>query len=286
MTFLLIDERSMSIWTIVAREANAEIERLNLIIKKLQRSQFGRRAERLDDDQLQLGLEESVYCVAGQCYGSMQHQDGSQITYNLQHPIDFNQPYYFAGGYLDSGANIYKLTSAAVNVETMLHEYAHELDGNIMAFGPYVGQPHAGAIDTSGFYNILLDMSTWSPNTECAQVRTTDVMDYISYYGFNPGYFGCAAGTSSASEEFAEAFQIYVTSGASFRAAAQLRPLLAQQYDWLKQNVFNGVEFDTDLQQGLASGCTDVPAPRHTQPGYVSCSEDAVWDGTLPVLQE
>ena len=39
-------------------EAQAEIERLNLIIKKLQRSQFGRRAERLDDDQLQLGFED------------------------------------------------------------------------------------------------------------------------------------------------------------------------------------------------------------------------------------
>jgi transposase IS166 family protein len=36
-------------------EAKAEIERLNLIIKKLQRSQFGRRAERVDDDQLLLG---------------------------------------------------------------------------------------------------------------------------------------------------------------------------------------------------------------------------------------
>ena len=39
-------------------EAQAEIERLHLIIKKLQRSQFGRRAERLDDDQLQLSLED------------------------------------------------------------------------------------------------------------------------------------------------------------------------------------------------------------------------------------
>lgn len=39
-------------------EAKAEIERLNLIITKLQRSQFGRRAERLDDDQLQLGFED------------------------------------------------------------------------------------------------------------------------------------------------------------------------------------------------------------------------------------
>ncbi len=39
-------------------EAKAEIERLNLIIKKLQRSQFGRCAERLDDDQLQLDFED------------------------------------------------------------------------------------------------------------------------------------------------------------------------------------------------------------------------------------
>jgi transposase len=39
-------------------EAKAEIERLNLIIKKLQRNQFGQRAERLVDDQLQLAFED------------------------------------------------------------------------------------------------------------------------------------------------------------------------------------------------------------------------------------
>jgi transposase len=39
-------------------EAKAEIERLNLIIKKLQRNQFGRRAEQLDGDQLQFALED------------------------------------------------------------------------------------------------------------------------------------------------------------------------------------------------------------------------------------
>jgi transposase len=39
-------------------EARAEIERLRLVIKKLQRSQFGRRAERLDEDQFQLGLDD------------------------------------------------------------------------------------------------------------------------------------------------------------------------------------------------------------------------------------
>ena len=39
-------------------EAQAEIERLRLIVQKLQRSQFGRRAEWLDDDQLQFGFED------------------------------------------------------------------------------------------------------------------------------------------------------------------------------------------------------------------------------------
>src|SRR5271167_4786644 len=39
-------------------EAQAEIERLRLIVQKLQRSQFGRRAERLDDDQFRFGFED------------------------------------------------------------------------------------------------------------------------------------------------------------------------------------------------------------------------------------
>ena len=35
-----------------------EIERLQLIIKQLQRARFGRRSERIDADQLALGLED------------------------------------------------------------------------------------------------------------------------------------------------------------------------------------------------------------------------------------
>jgi len=38
--------------------ANAEVAKLQLIIKQLQRSQYGPRSEQLDPDQLQLGLEE------------------------------------------------------------------------------------------------------------------------------------------------------------------------------------------------------------------------------------
>jgi transposase len=50
--------RSLTVERTSLREAQAEIERLHLIIKQLQRSQFGRRAEQLHDDQLQLGLED------------------------------------------------------------------------------------------------------------------------------------------------------------------------------------------------------------------------------------
>jgi transposase len=40
------------------KQRNGEIERLQLIIRQLQRAQYGRRSERLDPDQLALGLED------------------------------------------------------------------------------------------------------------------------------------------------------------------------------------------------------------------------------------
>jgi transposase len=50
--------RSLAAERTTLSAAQAEIERLHLIIKKLQRNQFGRRAERLDQDQMQLGFED------------------------------------------------------------------------------------------------------------------------------------------------------------------------------------------------------------------------------------
>ncbi|MEQ8697251.1 MAG: IS66 family transposase [Bauldia litoralis] len=45
--------------------AQAEIDRLRQIVKALQRNRFGRRSERLDDNQLQLGLEDLDTDIAG-----------------------------------------------------------------------------------------------------------------------------------------------------------------------------------------------------------------------------
>ncbi len=44
--------------------AQVEIEKLRLLIRQLQRGRFGRRSEKLDPDQLQLGLEDVEQTVA------------------------------------------------------------------------------------------------------------------------------------------------------------------------------------------------------------------------------
>src|SRR5689334_2181225 len=48
----------------VMEQRDGEIERLQLIIRQLQRAQYGRRSERLDPDQLALGLEDVESDVA------------------------------------------------------------------------------------------------------------------------------------------------------------------------------------------------------------------------------
>jgi transposase len=56
--------RALAAERISLAEAKAEIERLRLIIRKLQRQQFGRRSESLDDDQLRLGFDDLEADVA------------------------------------------------------------------------------------------------------------------------------------------------------------------------------------------------------------------------------
>jgi transposase len=50
--------RTLAVDRAALTQAQAEIERLRLVVQKLQRSQFGRRAESLDSDQLQFGFED------------------------------------------------------------------------------------------------------------------------------------------------------------------------------------------------------------------------------------
>jgi transposase len=54
---------------LILRAALAEIERLQLMIAGLQRNRFGRRSEKLDDDQVQQGIEDIEQSIAEQQAG-------------------------------------------------------------------------------------------------------------------------------------------------------------------------------------------------------------------------
>src|SRR5918993_4304281 len=60
--------------------AQAEIEKLRLLIRQLQRGRFGRRSEKLDPDQLQLGLEDLEQTVAEAAQETAARQSGSPRT--------------------------------------------------------------------------------------------------------------------------------------------------------------------------------------------------------------
>jgi hypothetical protein len=237
---------------------------------------------------LQMSTHEEVFCIAGQCLGFIYDEKGNE----LNDIPDLNINYSFGGAYY-LPTNAAMLPSAPVNVATVLHEYAHYLDGFFHPIPKYPDLTHLGGIDTSGFYMINYDLNDPCSFDECHpyedscfRMRSTNPMDWISWYGFKAGgYLNCPEGYSNAVEEFAEAFAMYVTAGRQFRAAAYQNGFIAEKYQWLKQNVFVGMEYDTDLIQGGNSGCNDVDCWKDQLPGYMSCSEDYIWDGELRVLE-
>ena len=172
--------------------------------------------------------------------------------------------------------------SASVHVQTVLHELAHYLDKLIRS--PYPNQPHSHSINTTGFYEISFVLPSASTSrVSCVARRSDDVFDFVSAYGWGSSY-DCAEGLYRPAEEFAEAFSMYVVAGQHFRAAAEKRATIAAEYAWLKEHVFEGIEYDTANTVAYNSGCNDAPGLEDREPGYFSCSEDVVWDWTLPVL--
>src|SRR5262249_49762497 len=68
-------------------QAQTEIDRLKLIIRRFQRAQFGRRSERIDGDQLALGLGDSYADIArlqARHPAASAHDIGSQATAHRQ----------------------------------------------------------------------------------------------------------------------------------------------------------------------------------------------------------
>ena len=142
-------------------------------------------------------------------------------------------------------------------VGTQIHEYAHFLDSNLYAKESGTSR---GVVDTTGFYSISYDTNntsypTGSIGKPYPKRRSENAKnEFLS--GYAQGW--ALSGNDSdkyirtAGEDFAEHFAAYVGEGKVFRELAKSSPVLAQKYDWLKQNVFNGREYNTGEIKGIA----------------------------------
>ncbi len=229
---------------------------------------------------LQMDAYETLQCISGQCVGFIRDATGV----NLSEPVDPTFTYFFVGAYFDTVDDPRK-PKVTVDVGTVMHEYAHYLDG-IIPWRKDPGESHIGLIDTTGFYSIAYDLSLHGKAGDtypCYPRRSADPKDWITRYGY-VSYTGCATGTASVLEDWADSFMMYVAAGRDFRAATLQSALVAQRYAWLKANVFQGIEYDTDLPAGIESGCNDVYGTSSAQPGYAHCNDNYIWNYALPTL--
>lgn len=217
--------------------------------------------------QYQLNKEQLISCFSGEC-GAMFKDDK------------------FSYIYIEGSINA--LQQDSVLIISLLHEYAHYLDNAISQKNEDI---KSGLIDTTGFYNISfkdVDKVNQLPfgQKNCFDRKSSDNYDFITDYALSLGVNhpeGCEE-KYSVSEDFAESFAAYVASGKQFRLAGEKNAVINQKYQWLKTNVFDGAEYDTDLVWGNASGCNDLPTVSLQTPGYMNCNEEYIWDGTLSKL--
>jgi hypothetical protein len=171
---------------------------------------------------------------------------------------------------------------------TFLHEYAHYLDRNLYGFmqSPDLS---AGVIDPTDFYAISFDTNdstTLANGSTAYRIRrdhtTSGVDEFVSGYCVGWGN----SSYSTAYEDFAESFALYVNGGRVFRELARQHLYLQQKYDWLKQHVFEGVEYDTGSLVGLANmqakpmGSDGIAAFNVLE--YQLADPDAVWGDDYP----
>lgn len=125
---------------------------------------------------------------------------------------------------------------------TMIHEYTHLIDKKASLFD--------GVIDTTNFYNISFDVSdNIEDEWDFYKVRI-DVNDNEKlkqhFFSYAEGWVNLNNSKyRTASEDFAVSVEMYVTNGNVFRDYMKDKPIFQKKYNWIKQNVFDGREFNT-----------------------------------------
>ncbi|MDB5194343.1 MAG: hypothetical protein JWN50_357, partial [Parcubacteria group bacterium] len=175
-------------------------------------------------------------------------------------------------------------------VGTQIHEYAHFLDANIYS---KEAETSRGIIDTTGFYTISYDTSTpitggngWKNYPIRRPASAKD--EFLSGYGMGWALSSKEEDkyTRTAQEDFAESVAAYVVEGKVFRELAKSSSVLSQKYNWLKQNVFGGKEYNTGEIRGIAfakanPSSMDVSTGAYNILDFSVRLPDFAWDHTL-----
>lgn len=236
---------------------------------------------------LQTALEPSNYflCIHRQCTGTILKNDGSLYEAGEINVYNYQQ-LYNSGNFLFS-ADILELPQKSLKLASVnLHEYSHYLDDNANAKSEKFGM---GIVDTIDFLNISFNMNERTEDfTNCYKRKTNNIQDFISRYGYDGANslpckdYGPEYGAPK--EDFAESFTAYVLAGEAFRKAAMQNNIIKEKYDWLKDHVFKGREYSTNLPYAGSyeyDGCPEEDVSEIGGPHYLSCNPDFVWDGKI-----
>ncbi len=213
--------------------------------------------EALPSNLVDLGRRNMLQCEVSQCTGgiapgSFIFQKGTDTPIRSV-PQDDNFDFYnvrFLGKKDEQSAS--GGFSLGTEILVTIHEYGHYLDGSIYA--PLAGTKQ-GMIDTREFYKISYEgVDALGSPPFYFKHHLLYLKEGLNESAFVDNYGMAREGNDKQGkmqyryvEDFAESFATYVASGKDFRKKAENNEILKRKYDWLKQNVFNEIEYDTDL---------------------------------------
>jgi hypothetical protein len=169
-------------------------------------------------------------------------------------------------------------------VYNILHEYAHYLDGRI--YSSAGADSSKGTVDTQGFTTISFDTSiNCNPSSSWRFFKLRNQNNERNEFVTNYAVGWTATGDESCKssvEDFAESFVMYVMQGNTFRKLAETKPVIAQKYAWLKNNVFSGKEYFTGNANNIPAVNQALNAPYMpllpTFIDYLTINQNFVWD--------
>ncbi len=139
-----------------------------------------------------------------------------------------------------ANSHFIELRCAEIATDELISVFVHEL-GHIVDLGHFRGE----SLAPSGFVDGKIQISADDPSIEFYRLswrnestknRLAERRDFVSGYAMSDPF-----------EDFAETFNFYVLHGADFRLLKKESSVLTAKYDFFKDTVFAGIEFDSAL---------------------------------------